>query len=119
MKTCFVFGSNLQGRHGAGAALTAKTSWGAEQGVGVGPTGNAYALPTKRTPYETLPLDQIQLHVEEFLKHAANHPDVRFQVTAIGTGLAGYKHEQIAPMFEHAPKNCLLPTEWNIIFGRL
>ena len=46
--TVFVFGSNPEGRHGAGAAKVAKTKFGAKNGQGEGLQGNAYALPTKR-----------------------------------------------------------------------
>lgn len=109
----FVFGSNLAGRHGKGAALTAKIDFGAEYGVGVGRTGDAYAIPTKGYRLEILALDIIQTHVNTFIDYAREHPELEFFVTRIGCGLAGYKDWQIAPMFYHAPKNCKLPKEWN------
>ena len=115
MATVFVFGSNQQGRHGKGAALTARQKYGAEYGVGKGRTGNAYAIPTKIKPtYQKrqIPLEEIQGDVEEFLEYAQNHPEDIFLVTPIGTGLAGYLHTEIAPMFDGAPKNVKLPTEW-------
>jgi hypothetical protein len=59
-----------------------------------------------------LPLDRISEYVDEFLVYAAQNPDLKFQVTAIGTGLAGYSHEEIAPMFDGAPNNYNLPSEW-------
>lgn len=117
-QSIFVFGSNLLGIHGAGAALHAKKYFSAKQGIGVGPTGNAYALPTKRTPYESLSLPTIETHVKNFLAYASNNPDQRFLVTPIGTGLAGYSHEEIAPLFKDAPNNCVLSTKWDLILGR-
>jgi hypothetical protein len=108
----FVFGSNLAGRHGAGAALAARRQHGAEYGVGVGPTGWAYAIPTKDEQLRTLPLAEIQPHVDEFLRYAREHPDKVFYVTRVGCGLAGYTDRDIAPMFALAPSNCDLPTEW-------
>lgn len=113
----FVFGSNLVGRHGKGAALEARKFHGAEYGVGEGRTGNAYAIPTKDENLRSRPLRGIGLSVQCFLLYAKDNPDLTFKVTAIGTGLAGYKHEQIAPMFKGAPPNCVLPTEWMPIIG--
>lgn len=111
----FVFGSNLAGRHGKGAALFAKKHHGAIYGQGIGPQGNSYAIPTKDEKLRTLPLEVISKHVAEFLTYAAAHGDITFRVTAIGTGLAGYTHEQIAPMFRRAPENCELPSEWRTL----
>jgi len=108
----FVFGSNLAGRHGAGAALYAYNHHGAIMGKGEGRQGASYAIPTKDAKIKTLPLDKIEEHVNTFLKYARENPDLKFNVTAIGTGLAGYKHEQIAPLFRSAPKNCLFQIEW-------
>lgn len=108
----FVFGSNLAGRHGKGAALYARQNHGAIYGRGSGRQGNSYAIPTKDENLRTLPLDQIKAWVDVFVDYARNHPHEQFQVTAIGTGLAGYRHEQIAPMFKGAPPNCQLPEEW-------
>jgi hypothetical protein len=111
--TIFVFGSNLAGRHGKGAALTARKNFGAVSGVGAGPTGQAYAIPTKDKLLNSLPLHRISLYVSGFLNYAWERPDTNFFVTAIGTGLAGYQHRVIAPMFCNAPSNCLLPDEWD------
>ena len=108
----FVFGSNLAGRHGKGAALRARNKYGAKYGVGVGRTGNAYAIPTKDEKLKVLPLATIKRHVGDFLMYANKHPCLQFQVTAIGTGLAGHAHEDIAPMFADAPDNCTLPEPW-------
>lgn len=108
----FVFGSNLAGRHGAGAALHARIMCGAEYGVGVGRTGDAYAIPTKDKNIRTLPLDEIAPHVEDFKEYARAHSGLKFQVTRVGCGLAGYTDQDIAPMFKDCPNNCVLPPEW-------
>lgn len=108
----FVFGSNLAGRHGAGAALTAFKDWGAHYGVGFGRTGRAYAIPTKDARLRPLPLELIAVYVSQFLSYAQNHAELDFQVTRIGCGLAGYTDAQIAPMFKTAPRNCALPGGW-------
>lgn len=108
----FVFGSNLAGRHGKGAALFAKENFGAQTGIGIGRTGMAYAIPTKDAQLKTLPLDVISFHVQHFLHYAQEHLGLEFRVTRIGCGLAGYKDTDIAPMFKDAPKNCELPVEW-------
>lgn len=100
----FVFGSNLAGRHGAGAALTARQKYGAIYGQGSGPQGYSYAIPTKDAQLRTLPLYEIQMYVNRFLKYVAcqssRNRQMKFKVTAIGCGLAGYTPEQIAPMFQ-------------------
>lgn len=112
MKPIFVFGSNLAGRHGKGAALTAMKEYGAIYGKGEGLQGNSYAIPTKDKNLKTLPLACIYVYVLHFLVFAEVHPEFIFKVTRIGCGLAGYKDEDIAPMFKEAPYNCLLPEEW-------
>lgn len=115
MKEIFVFGSNLAGRHGRGAALDAMKHYGAVYGVGEGRMGNSYALPTKDRFIKTLSLDYIQRYsVHNFLAYARLHLELEFQVTAIGTGLAGYTPAQIGPMFACAPVNCHLPPEFDI-----
>ena len=108
----FVFGSNLAGRHGKGAAKDAYDHHGAVYGIGVGRQGNSYAIPTKDKRLKTLPLQSIQHYVADFITYAKQHPHLTFQVTRIGCGLAGYKDADIAPMFKSAPKNCLLPEGW-------
>ncbi len=107
-----VFGSNLAGRHGAGAALEAKKYWLAESGAAFGKTGHAYAIPTKDSQPRKLPLPEINDYVSAFVDYANACPDLTFLVTAIGTGLAGYSHAEISPMFRDAPSNCVLPDEW-------
>lgn len=104
--TIFVFGSNLAGRHGKGAALEARKRWGAEPWTGIGRTGNAYAIPTKGFTLSPLPLGVIQTYVQDFLRYAEAHPELQFYVTRVGCGLAGYTEAQIRPMFHGAPANC-------------
>lgn len=108
----FVFGSNIIGRHGAGAAKEAVVRHGAIMGIGIGRQGNSYAIPTKETPYKTLPLGVIQHYVKGFLDYAYDAPHLKFFVTRIGCGFAGYTDQQIAPMFANATANCRLPPEW-------
>lgn len=95
----FVFGSNLAGRHGAGAARFAVQYWGAEYGRPAGLQGRSYAIPTKDTRLQTLPLASIRGHALDFIDYAANRPDLQFLMTPVGCGLAGYSAEQIAPLF--------------------
>lgn len=108
----FVFGSNLAGRHGKGAALTAVQKYGAEYGVGIGLTGRAYAIPTKDRVLRTLPLGVIRPYVLDFLNFAYSFPAMLFKITRIGCGLAGYQNEQMAPMFRGASENCLFDKDW-------
>ena len=108
----FVFGSNSVGRHGKGAALFARQHHGAIYGKGEGMQGNSYAIPTKDGNLQALPLATIQSHVLTFRAFASAHPELTFQLTPIGCGLAGYKHTQIAPMFFDAPSNVILPAEF-------
>lgn len=108
----FVFGSNLAGYHGGGAAKAALDHFGAERGVGFGPTGRSFAIPTKDRAIESLPLSDIATHVALFIEHAKQRPQESFFVTRIGCVLAGYKDSQIAPMFADAPDNCSMPEPW-------
>ncbi len=108
----FVFGSNLAGRHGAGAAKTARSRFGAELGIGQGRTGNAYAIATKNANLCTLSLDDVRYGVDGFLAYAKAHPELRFFVTRVGCGLAGFADADIAPMFRGATENCDFPEEW-------
>ncbi len=112
MRSIFVFGSNLAGRHGKGAALYARQHYGAIYGQGVGLQGRSYAIPTKDKRIRTLPLERIAIYVRDFLEFAQQHPELHFQVTRIGCGLAGYTDAEIAPLFSDAPPNCQLPDEW-------
>ncbi|WP_294720325.1 A1S_2505 family phage non-structural protein [Prevotella sp.] len=105
----FVFGSNLAGMHGGGAARTARLHFGAVMGQGTGLQGHSYAIPTMQGGPET-----IQPYVDEFIGFAAQHPELRFLVTRIGCGIAGFDAEDIAPLFEKAKKvdNICLPEDF-------
>lgn len=111
-KMIFVFGSNLSGIHGAGAARFAAVKRGAEDGVGEGPTGQCYALPTKGYKISFMTLDQVAHHVQKFILFARDTPQNDFQVTQIGCGLGGFTKEEIAPLFEFAPENCYFDKMW-------
>ena len=111
--TIFVFGSNLAGRHGAGAAKFAKDHKGAKYGQGEGRQGQSYGIPTKDWNIKTLPLERIATHVGEFIFYAKSRPDLIFEVTPVGCGLAGYRREQIRPMFDGMPENCRFTKEWD------
>ncbi len=112
----FVFGSNLAGRHGAGAALTAVKKFGAVYGVGVGLRGQSYAFPTKDEKIQTLPLDRIRQEAETLISFARDNADKTFFLTDVGCGLAGYSASQIAPFFKETPDNIVLPKVfWDLI----
>jgi hypothetical protein len=110
----FVFGSNREGRHGAGAALFARQSWGAIYGVPSGPQGRSYAIITKelRPSHPPVTLEEVAAGVATFLDYARTHPHIQFAVSAIGCGLAGFTPSQIAPLFQGAPPNISLPMEF-------
>lgn len=112
----FVFGSNLAGIHGGGAALQARTHFGAIQGRGEGRMGSSYGIPTKNEYVERLPLWRISRHVRVFLRYALTNYDLKFLVTPIGCGMAGYAPKQIAHMFlqmeDGLPDNVYLPAEF-------
>ena len=114
----FVFGSNMSGRHGKGAAKTALT-WGAKWGQSKGLQGRTYGIPTKNASItKTLTIDKIKVFVDEFIEFAKQNPDTIFLVTEIGCGLAGYKPKNIAPLFKAAVdvENIYLPKSfWNEI----
>lgn len=114
----FVFGSNEAGRHGKGAALMAKELYGAQGGVGEGFAGRSYALPTKDQNLRTREIEEVRGSVATFLEIAEQRPHLKFQVTRLGCGLAGFTDEQIAPMFEDAPRNVLLPRRWLKVLGK-
>lgn len=117
MKEVFVFGSNLAGRHGRGAALYALKHYGAIYGQGEGLQGNSYAIPTKDGQLMTLALPTIKMFVNSFITFAKEHPNLDFLITPIGCGLAGYKSEDIAPMFKEAMtiSNICLPKQFREI----
>ena len=105
----FVFGSNLAGHHMGGAARLANIKFGAEWGVGVGLTGQSYAIPTMQGGVET-----IRPYVDEFIEFANQHQNMKFLVTRIGCGIAGFKDEEIAPLFRKAVSvsNIYLPQKF-------
>ncbi len=117
----FVFGSNYDGIHGAGAAHTAFQQWGAvwgRQGA-IGRTGNSYAIPTKASPRETLPLDSLKWYVDVFAQHTQRYQYLnrRYIVTRIGCGLAGYTDKEIAPLFINCGPNCIFDSVWKPWLG--
>lgn len=90
----FVFGSNLSGMHGGGAAYIAFRQFGAVMGCGVGLRGQSYAIPTMQGGVET-----IKPYVDDFIAFAREHPELFFYVTRIGCGIAGFRDKEIAPLF--------------------
>lgn len=112
IKEIFVFGSNLAGRHGKGSALEAKQKHGAIYGIGVGLQGNSYAIPTKDKNLKSLPLSEIEKYVKDFLVFAKENPEITFNVVKIGCGLAGYKEDDILPLFKNITDNVKLPADW-------
>jgi hypothetical protein len=114
MATIFVFGSNLAGRHGKGAALYALNNYGAKYGKGIGRQGNSYAIPTKDANLQPCTLEYISHHIEQFIVHAQNNSEDIFMLTPIGTGLAGYSREQIYSLLKQfdVPSNVLFTKEW-------
>jgi len=105
----FVFGSNLRGLHGGGAARIANLKFGAIIGQGVGLQGQSYAIPTMQGGVET-----IRPYVDEFIVFAKQHPELTFLVTRIGCGIAGFTDEEISPLFAkaHEVDNIVLPEGW-------
>ena len=105
----FVFGSNLAGAHGGGAALLAYRKFGAIWGQGVGLQGQSYGIPTMQGGVET-----IAPYVDEFITFAKAHPELTFFVTKIGCGIAGFSEAEISPLFKaaHGIANIILPRGW-------
>ena len=105
----FVFGSNLKGMHGGGAAYIAYRKFGAIMGQGVGLQGQSYAIPTMQGGVET-----IRPYVDEFIEFAKQHTKLSFLVTRIGCGIAGFTDEEISPLFAaaHEVENIVLPPNW-------
>lgn len=130
MKEIFVFGSNRAGLHAGGAARYAFEKLNAQWGVGEGLTGNTYALPTvDRAPAkaigegdsigfgDVLSLDEIAVHVNKFLGFAELAPGLKFRVTRIGCGIAGFTDKEIAPLFVGASANCIFDITWKPFLG--
>ena len=105
----FVFGSNLAGMHGGGAAYVAFRRFGAVMGCGVGLRGQSYAIPTMQGGVET-----IKPYVDDFIAFAKSHPELFFYVTRIGCGIAGFRDGEIAPLFAEARglNNVCLPESF-------
>lgn len=99
-KEIFVFGSNFEGKHNGGAAFAAYKKFGAIYGVGEGLQGHSYAIPT------TDGIDNLRPAVERFTSFAKQHKELTFYVTAIGCGNAGYKPEEVAPLFLEVALRC-------------
>lgn len=107
----FVFGSNLEGMHGGGAARLAYNKFGAIWGQGVGLQGQSYGIPTMHGG-----VDAIKPYVDEFIEFAKSHPELTFLVTRIGCGIAGFRDEEIAPLFNECIEidNVILPRSFII-----
>jgi hypothetical protein len=105
----FVFGSNLAGAHGGGAALLAYRKFGAIWGQGVGLQGQSYGIPTMHGG-----VDAIKPYVDEFIEFAKTRPDLTFLVTRVGCGIAGFTNDEISPLFAkaHEVENIVLPSGW-------
>lgn len=118
----FVFGSNEAGIHGGGAAKTAQEKFGAIYGVPFGLMGQSFAIPTKDTRIETLPLSDILNYLVSFIKFTIDNPQLKFYLTKIGCGLAGYTTNDIKSILWKAvdlatnngelPQNIIIPIEF-------
>jgi hypothetical protein len=108
----FVFGSNMAGRHGAGAALVARQRFGMEPHMWAGHWGQSYAIPTKDDNLVVLQPPVIRAYVTSFLMYAEERRELEFWVTRVGCGLAGYDDDEIAIMFKGAPENCSFAEAW-------
>ena len=105
----FVFGSNGDGMHGAGAAKTALEKFGAKWGQGEGLQGQSYAIDTMSGEVE------MYLQIDRFKRFAFNHPELTFYVTEIGCGIAGYTPEQVGLAFVESPRNIVLPDSFKMV----
>ena len=110
----FVYGANLKGAHGLGAAKLALEKFGAVYGKGIGFQGQSYGIPTKDLNIKTLSIEEIKEYVDEFIDFARNNKDKKFFVTEIGCGLAGYNPKDIAGLFSGTldMKNVFLPERF-------
>lgn len=111
----FVFGSNLAGRHGKFAALTAKQKFGAKYYVAEGLQGQSYAIPTCNEYYQPLSISMIEDYTDRFIEFATNHPELTFWVTKIACGSAGYRACDVGVLFTKAADlpNVILPIEFD------
>lgn len=110
----FVFGSNVLGIHGGGAAWYARNQLGAEMGIGEGLTGRTYALPTCYRPGEPVTDDELIVYVNNFLTVAEAELDTVFFVSPVGCGIAGFDERFVSSLFINAPTNCDLPPGWRL-----
>ncbi|APU48289.1 hypothetical protein U4959_10320 [Acinetobacter junii] len=110
--TVFVFGSNLAGIHDTGAARIAAQHFAAVKGVGRGWAGQSFAIPTLNEHLQQMPLPQIEHYVNDFKIYTKNHPKMKYFVTALGCGSAGYKFSEIAPLFEGISNNVIFPQSF-------
>lgn len=102
----FVFGSNARGRHAGGAARVAYERFGAVWGEGHGHHGQSYAIDTMSG------LDVLEREARAFVSFATEHPELRFLLTPVGCGIAGYAPEQVAGLFSGAPGNVTVPASF-------
>lgn len=124
-KPILVFGSNTHGIHGAGAALAAYKKHGARFGMGYGHYGDSFAIPTKgvitigdkKMVGDPLTLYQVQQFVNGFIAYAEEHPELTFQITRIGCGLAGFTDSQMSALFIGSPLNCQFDEVWKPVLG--
>ena len=112
----FVFGSNERGIHGAGAAKEA-LKYGAKLGIGYGLEGNSFAIPTKDFNIKTLNIDIVKRYIALFVLFSKIHRELKFKVTRIGCGLAGFKDSEIAPLFKDCGGNCNFDSVWGEYLG--
>ncbi|MGR0306682.1 A1S_2505 family phage non-structural protein [Acinetobacter beijerinckii] len=110
--TVFVFGSNLAGIHDSGAARVAALHFAAVKGVGRGWAGQSFAIPTLNEHIQQMPLSQIEHYVDDFKIYAKNHPKMKYFLTALGCGIAGYKVSEIAPLFKGIHSNVIFPESF-------
>lgn len=107
----FVFGSNLRGVHGLGAAKVAHEQFGARWGCSIGLMGDSYGIPTKNFKIHPLPFQDVDLYIYNFVHFTIENPYLRFFVTRVGCGLAGFEDRRIAPLFKDAI-NCSFAEQW-------
>lgn len=108
----FVFGSNMAGKHHGGAAKQAADQFGAEYGVGEGPTGQCYAFPTLTEDFQRVSNTQLKASRLKFYKYAEKHPETEFLLTKVGCGIAGFSESTMKRHFSNAPKNIRKPDGW-------
>lgn len=108
----FVFGSNAKGMHGGGAARAAVNLFGAIWGQGHGLQGQSYAIDSMSG------IEPLKKDIADFVAFARQHSEMRFLVTRIGCGIAGYKASEMAPLFKDCAEleNVTLPEDfWRAI----